>query len=389
MPDIHLQWLESAQAKWPEQASTFHEFGNLYQRKLWHQLTVKIDEALQQPGFRQGSLLIPLYENFISAFAHRLNLLRLAHTAVVVSQQYKQPAEAVTLLERVIKGLADSTQRVTDQPALFLRMHIAQNRLQMGEVEECKTLVEQGKEQLDKMHDVDPSVNAVVHFVRSQYFKHMKDFAEFYKSSLLYLAYISSEALPQEQKLALAVDISLAALLGKNIYNFGELLLHPIIGVLDENSNYRWLKLMLECFHAGNLHKYDELCSQYKTVLHAQPAMTQHVQALRQKITILCLMELIFSLPAHQRTIELEAIAARTKLAVDGVEFLLMKTLSLHLIEGVIDQVAGNVQVTWVQPRVLTMPQVSGVKDRLDGWISKVTASSTLLEDETADVVVA
>ena len=51
---------------------------------------------------------------------------------------------------------------------------------------------------------------------------------------------------------------------------------------------------MLECFHAGNLHKYDELCSQYKTVLHAQPAMTQHVQALRQKITILCLMELIF-----------------------------------------------------------------------------------------------
>ena len=48
---------------------------------------------------------------------------------------------------------------------------------------------------------VDPSVSAVVHFVRSQYFKHMKDFAEFYKSSLLYLAYISSEALPQEQKL--------------------------------------------------------------------------------------------------------------------------------------------------------------------------------------------
>lgn len=30
---------------------------------------------------------------------------------------------------------------------------------------------------------------------------------------------------------ALAVDISLAALLGKNIYNFGELLLHPIVSV--------------------------------------------------------------------------------------------------------------------------------------------------------------
>ena len=80
-----------------------------------------------------------------------------------MSQQYKQPAEAITLLEGVIKGLADSTQRVTDQPALFLRMHIAQNRLQMGEVEECKTLVEQGKEELDRMHDVSRNLARDLH----------------------------------------------------------------------------------------------------------------------------------------------------------------------------------------------------------------------------------
>ena len=32
---------------------------------------------------------------------------------------------------------------------------------------------------------------------------------------------------------ALAVDVSLAALLGDNIYNFGELLLHPIVSHLS------------------------------------------------------------------------------------------------------------------------------------------------------------
>ena len=32
---------------------------------------------------------------------------------------------------------------------------------------------------------------------------------------------------------SLAVDISLAALLGDNVYNFGELLLHPIVRTLS------------------------------------------------------------------------------------------------------------------------------------------------------------
>lgn len=34
------------------------------------------------------------------------------------------------------------------------------------------------------------------------------------------------------------------------------------------------------------------------------------------------------------------------------------QTLALHLIEGVIDEVDGSVQVSWVQPRILTLPQV-------------------------------
>ncbi len=50
-------------------------------------------------------------------------------------------------------------------------------------------------------------------------------------------------------------------------------------------------------------------------------------------------------LPAEERTIKLQTIADRTKLNVDGAEFLLMKTLSLHLIEGVIDEVDSTVQV--------------------------------------------
>ena len=46
------------------------------------------------------------------------------------------------------------------------------------------------------------------------------------------------------------MDVSLAALLGDDVYNFGELLLHPLVAALA-GSPYAWLKDMLACFNAG------------------------------------------------------------------------------------------------------------------------------------------
>lgn len=44
-------------------------------------------------------------------------------------------------------------------------------------------------------------VSAVVYYASSLYYKAEKDFAEFYKSSLLYLAFVSSDTLEHEYKL--------------------------------------------------------------------------------------------------------------------------------------------------------------------------------------------
>lgn len=48
---------------------------------------------------------------------------------------------------------------------------------------------------------VDPAVSAAVHYVSSLYFKTERDFAEFYKSSLQYLAFVSSDELEHDFKL--------------------------------------------------------------------------------------------------------------------------------------------------------------------------------------------
>ena len=49
-----------------------------------------------------------------------------------------------------------------------------------------------------------------------------------------------------------------------------------------------------------------------------------------------------------------------------------MRALSLHLIEGSIDEVSRQVSVTWVQPRVLDRDQVKGLRERLGEWSGKV-----------------
>lgn len=381
-----IDFLEEFQTDHPDLAEDISDLASLYQKKLWHQLTLKLEECYSKPAFNQGTLPVDLYQNFISDFGHKINLLKLSQFAVHVSKYVANTEGSIGFLASVAAKLAETKDAKAEQPILFLKAHIAQHKLETGHLADCKEMIEKMREDYDTMSEVDPSVSAALYYVGSLYYKACGNFAEFYKNSLMYMSYVSSETLPVEFKLRLAIDVSLAALLGEHIYNFGQLLQHPIVSVLSSSPFY-WLFELLQTFNDGDMHKYEELCKKYATQLNAQPALVENERRLREKITIMCLLELISSLPAEDRRIPLSLIAEKTKLSIDGVEFLLMKALSLHLIKGTIDQVEGYVQVSWVQPRILTKPQINGLKVRLDEWISKVNAITVTLEHESVGVV--
>ncbi|KAH6784781.1 Proteasome component domain protein [Perilla frutescens var. hirtella] len=383
-----LQYLETLRNAHPELSEWYNALSDLYQRKLWHQLTLKLEQFVTLAVFQAGDSLIQLYQNFITDFETKINLLKLAHFAVIVSRQYSEKDAAISYLEGVIEKLRNTSKARIEEPILYIQMQIGLLKLEEGDQKECKKLLEEGKSTLDSMTDIDPSVYASYYWVSSQYYKRRQEFAEFYRSALLYLAYTSVESLSESFKLDLAFDLSLSALLGENIYNFGELLAHPIIKSLM-GTKVEWLYYILEAFNTGDLVRYQELCRVHGAALSSQPALVQNEKKLLEKINILCLMEIIFSRPSEDRTIPLSIIAERTKLTVEDVEYLLMKSLSVHLIEGIIDQVEGTVYVSWVQPRVLGIPQIKSLRDRLDNWVDKVHTALLSVEAETPDLVAA
>lgn len=381
-----LQYLESERNARPELADWYSALADLYQKKLWHQLALKLDQFFALAVVQAGDALIQLYHNFITDFETKINLLKLAHIAVIVSRQYAEKEAAIAYIEEVIEKLHATREHRIEEPILYLKMQIASLNFEKGNQKDCMRLLEEGHATLNSMTDIDPSVSASFYWISLQYHKFHQEFADFYKNTLLYLAFTSVESLSAAFKQDLAFDLSLSALLGDNIYNLGELLAHPIINSLL-GSKAEWIYHMLHAFNTGNLLRYHELCRVHNAALSTQPALVANEKKLLEKICILCLMEIIFSRPSEDRTIPLTIIADHTKLSVEDVEHLLIKSLSVHLIEGVIDQVEGTVHVSWVQPRILGIPQLMSLRKRLDSWTEKVHTALVTAEAETPDLV--
>jgi len=150
-----------------------------------------------------GDALIQLYHNFITDFETKINLLKLAHFAVIVSRQYPEKEAAIGYLEGVIEKLRAAREMRIEEPILYVKMQIALLKLEQGEHKECKKLLDDGKSTLDSMTDIDPSVYASFYWVSSQYHKLRQEFAEFYKNALLYLAYTSVLSLSESFRLVI------------------------------------------------------------------------------------------------------------------------------------------------------------------------------------------
>jgi len=345
-------------------------------KRLWHQLTISVTNLLGNPKFRANNDLKEFYEKFLSDFDHRINSLALTEMLLHVIHGIKDKQEALSFISQMMDKVSSN-----DESVILLTTEAGRVHLQNNELSEAKKKVEAAGEKLEQLEEVT-TVHGRYYLLSSEYHRRMANHYKFYHEALRYLGCTPLSDIPEAERKERAFQLALAALLGPDIHNFGELLQHDILESL-RSGDQAWLVDLLYAFNSGDMKKFDSLKSHWAT----QPDLGQHEKALRQKICLMCLMEMTFQRAANNRAMSFKEIGEKTRLPANEVEYLVMKALSLGLVKGSIDQVDQKVSMTWVQPRVLDRTQINIMHNRLGQWCKDVRSMEFLLEDKAKDIL--
>uniref|UniRef100_A0A8D0SBX3 26S proteasome non-ATPase regulatory subunit 13 n=2 Tax=Sus scrofa TaxID=9823 RepID=A0A8D0SBX3_PIG len=358
-------FLQQSQSSGPGQAAVWHRLEELYTKKLWHQLTLQVLDFVQDPCFAQGDGLIKLYENFISEFEHRVNPLSLVEIILHVVRQMTGESHFSP------KGGVKSS----DEAVILCKTAIGALKLNIGDLQVTKETIEDVEEMLSSLPGVT-SVHSRFYDLSSKYYQTIGNHASYYKDALRFLGCVDIKDLPVSEQQERAFTLGLAGLLGEGVFNFGELLMHPVLESLRDTDR-QWLIDTLYAFNSGNVERFQTL----------KTAWGQQFPDNIKKILNKNFFQMTFTRPANHRQLTFEEIAKSAKITVNEVELLVMKALSVGLVKGSIDEVDKRVHMTWVQPRVLDLQQIRGMKDRLEFWCTDVKSMEMLVEHQAHDIL--
>ncbi|XP_017888631.1 26S proteasome non-ATPase regulatory subunit 13 [Ceratina calcarata] len=360
-----------------ELATEWAQLEELYNKRLWHQLTLKLETFVKHPSLQKGDKLVQLYMNFLSTFENKINPLSLVEILAFVIQQFQDKQEAIKFLEKT-----EAKVKTNNEATSLCKVLIGQILLEkLNDQERTKKIIEDVETMLDNADGIT-TVHGRFYLLASRLYRLQGKHAEYYRTALRYLGCIDLNTLSKQEQEQHAFFLGLAALLGEGVYNLGELLAHPVLQSLKGTSN-SWLIDLLQAFNAGDIPALEKLKPQWSKVAD----LAAQELKLRQKISLLCLMEMTFKRQANNRQLTFAEISQETRLPLGEVELLVMKALAQGLVRGAIDQVAGTVNMTWVQPRVLDRSQIAGMVQRLDGWCKDVSSMEHLLETRSSEIL--
>ncbi|THD19992.1 26S proteasome non-ATPase regulatory subunit [Fasciola hepatica] len=368
-----IRYLEEKVSKSGDLQTEWSELRDLYTRKLWHQLTLKLMACFKMANFKAQTDLVELNEAFLNDLKNKINPLSLAELCVHISEQIvaTDPMKGIKFMEDIRDKYAHRSKEATVLCNTTIGMIYLTS---MNDLVNTKKVIETTGAQLDQMGGVT-CVHSRFYQLSSRYYQVTGQHADYYKEALRFLGCVNLEDLSQSEQRAWAFSVGLAAILGEGVYNFGELLTHGVLESLRGSAD-SWLIDLLNAFNRGDLQQLEVLKNHWS----AQADLLSAESRMMDKVKLLCLCELIFRRPANKRTLTFAEISQATRVPLEQLEHFLMRALSLGLIKGRIDEVKHTVCITWLKPRVLDREQIGSMRARLIEWCNSVSSMKNLVE---------
>lgn len=206
------------------------EMEYLYSKKLWHQLTLKVLDFVKHPYMQLNDNLIKFYNTFIISFEMKINPMSLVELAEHIVKQYKDPHCALEFLSK-IEGKVKSNEM-----AVFY-CKVLQGKILLNNLDDrpqTKHLMEQVNEFIEESNEISV-VHKQYYLLASQFHEREGDYGAYYQNALRYLACVADMEgqLTVLERQQYAYRLCISALLAEDVYNLGELLLHPILTSLE------------------------------------------------------------------------------------------------------------------------------------------------------------
>ncbi|KAK8814608.1 26S proteasome regulatory subunit N9 [Blastocystis sp. ATCC 50177/Nand II] len=383
--------IELLSSNYPQFGEQYAHFLELYDKRLWYQLTVALLEFTQQEENYVNDNMITLYAGFIANCEQRIDPLEYAMLVCYISRQYYPDylntlefiktigdvGEAKTVYRNYVgkhEGVTSSekqkmTRRDKIGESAFSRyvLEVAWLYVKLGQTDMAQEYLDEVKALLDHQSVPPSRLYSVYYRVSMELFRTMNDVDRIYSASIKWLAYTPLASMTVEEKKIIVRDMLKCALLSQEVYSFGEILT-PEIREVAAMGGYTWLYSLLMIVNKGEVAKWNEAKELYRSLMQEDESFQGKMDVVNEKVALLALLELVFHRPTTERVLSFTEIANCCQIQKDMIEYFLIRGASLGLFQCQINQIEEKVVFTWLQPRILDAEQISTMMTMLKNW---------------------
>lgn len=388
-PGSYLEALEVSLSGNPQAQQDICEAKNSCLKRHWFEMSEALLRALKYPEILSIAFdlhdyaIMPTRADFSPTTYSKLLYLIVFSTSMTATAPLT-PAEVTEECQKGLKILDSATASLVangyTQGIHCVNCIRSLVHMQLGSVLEAKRLLDIVSEFTATLqtHEIDPLLLALLYKSRIREYELGRQYGKFYQTVFDVINYSErSEMIILEAEMsALAYKTVIAALLSTETFNFGRLLMFaPFTSRLKGNSD-AWLLQLVEICNEGDVVGFEAFVTVNSDAIRNIPDLHESLPKLQRKVRQMALLHLVFYTPAESRTFTFAALATRCCLPKEGVEELLLSALALKIIEGTLDGLEETIEVSWVQPRILSVAEIRELANRIGGWVNLVKETS-------------